>query len=172
GDQAGGGGGVGHPVVGGGQGHAGRSQRQPEGQQQPAHRVAGAAACAPTPGAKAVGFRTTSSGRPVWRSSWSSQTSTTRPTKLSIHSPHASQVGRQRIQEPRVTAVTARVLAACSDGGGPAGCTIPSCSIATRSSRVAQCSASLPSATRNQWVWWAENRLPVGGTTPVSGPGL
>ena len=32
-----------------------------------------------------------------------------------------------------------------------------------RSSRVAQCSASLPSETRYQWLWRAVKALPVGG---------
>ena len=46
----------------------------------------------------------------------------------------------------------------------------PSCNIVSRSSRVAQCSASLPLATRYQWLWWAVNALPVGGTKPFNGP--
>jgi hypothetical protein len=67
---------------------------------------------APSTEAKAVGFKTTSSGRLVWRSSWSSQTSTTRPSMFRAHSPHANIVGRQRLRVPRVTAVTAMVPAA------------------------------------------------------------
>jgi hypothetical protein len=58
-----------------------------------------------------VGFKTTSSGRSVRRSSWSSQTSTSRPRMISVHSPHASKVGRQRVRWPRVRAATAVILA-------------------------------------------------------------
>src|SRR5215208_8315059 len=58
------------------------------------------------------------------------------------------------------------------DGGPPGGWITPSCNIVGRSSRVAQCSASLPPATRYQWLWRAAKALPVGGTTPFNGPRL
>src|SRR3954451_7970923 len=41
-------------------------------------------------------------------------------------------------------------LLRAQDGGPPGGCITPSCSMVGRSSRVAQCSASLPTATRYQ----------------------
>src|SRR5664280_1406457 len=47
------------------------------------------------------------------------------------------------------------------------GVTTPNWSIADRSSRVAQCSASLPSATRNQWLWAYSNSFPLGGKEAV-----
>ncbi|HEV3494866.1 MAG TPA: hypothetical protein VHA34_00805, partial [Actinomycetes bacterium] len=59
----------------------------------------------------AVGTRTTNSGRPVRRSSWSNQTVTTRPATASAHSTHTSQARRQRDKGPRAKAVTALVLA-------------------------------------------------------------
>ena len=112
----------GHAVVGGGQGDArprSATDPGPAGASPPGARGGGwppaaptvAVLTAPSTGAKAVGFKTTSSGRPVWRSSWSSQTSTTRPRIARSKAPTPARSDAQRVRGPRVTAVTAMVLA-------------------------------------------------------------
>lgn len=63
-------------------------------------------------------------------------------------------------------------MAARSRNPGDGG-THPACLAMARSSRLAQCSAIMPSRVRNQWVCDTANSFPVGGMTvsTVSVPG-
>jgi hypothetical protein len=66
---------------------------------------------APSTGGNALGVRTTSSGRAVWRSSWSSQTTTATPSMTRAHSAHASTAGHRRGRPSPAIEVTVMVFA-------------------------------------------------------------